>query len=69
VIYGKSVAPKRTENTDVNSSSEEKYHIVEQGDSFWSITQKYNISIDSLLEINSMTKDSKLLPGKKILLP
>jgi membrane-bound lytic murein transglycosylase D len=69
VIYGKSVAPKQPENTDVNSSSGEKYHIVKQGDSFWSITQKYNINIDSLLEINNMTKNSKLLPGKKILLP
>jgi membrane-bound lytic murein transglycosylase D len=71
VIYGKSVAPKQTENKDVTSiaSSSEKYHIVEQGDSFWSITQKYNISMESLLAINNMTKNSKLLPGKKILLP
>jgi membrane-bound lytic murein transglycosylase D len=68
-VYGKSVAPKQTENKNVDSSSGEKYHIVEQGDSFWSITQKYNVGMDSLLEINGMTKNSKLLPGKKILLP
>jgi membrane-bound lytic murein transglycosylase D len=69
VIYGKSVAPKQIENKNVNPSSDKKYHIVEQGDSFWSITQKYNVNMNSLLEINDMTKNSKLLPGKKILLP
>jgi membrane-bound lytic murein transglycosylase D len=71
VIYGKSVAPKQTENNPVNtsSSSGNEYHTVEQGDSFWSIAQKYNVDMDSLLDINNMTKNSKLLPGKKILLP
>jgi membrane-bound lytic murein transglycosylase D len=69
MIYGKSAAPKQTENKNVNPSTDNKYHIVEKGDSFWSITQKYNVGLDSLLEINNMTKNSKLLPGKKILLP
>ncbi|MDR1338440.1 MAG: transglycosylase SLT domain-containing protein [Prevotellaceae bacterium] len=69
VIYGKSVAPKQTANKDVPVSQTEKYHTIEQGDSFWSISQKYNVDIDRLLAINNMTKNSKLLPGKKILLP
>jgi membrane-bound lytic murein transglycosylase D len=69
VIYGKSAAPKQVDRKNVNPSSGEKYHVIEQGDSFWSITQKYNVDMDSLLEINNMTKNSKLLPGKKILLP
>jgi membrane-bound lytic murein transglycosylase D len=69
VIYGKSAAPKPAENKSLNSASGNEYHIVEQGDSFWLITQKYNVDIDSLLKINNMTKNSKLLPGKKILLP
>jgi membrane-bound lytic murein transglycosylase D len=69
VIYGKSAAPKTAENKNDNPSSGEKYHIVEQGDSFWTIAQKYSVDLDSLLEINSMTKNSKLLPGKKIILP
>jgi membrane-bound lytic murein transglycosylase D len=70
VIYGKSTAPKQTTaNTNAEYSQTEKYHTVEQGDSFWSISQKYNVSINSLLAVNNMTKGSKLLPGKKILLP
>jgi membrane-bound lytic murein transglycosylase D len=55
--------------TASNNSAEKKYHTIESGDSFWAIAQKYNISIDSLLELNNMTKNSKLLPGNKILLP
>jgi membrane-bound lytic murein transglycosylase D len=69
-VYGKSAASKQTENMDdAKSPSKEKYHIVKTGDSFWSITQKYNINMDLLLECNNMTKNSKLIPGKKILLP
>jgi membrane-bound lytic murein transglycosylase D len=69
VIYSKSTAPKQAGNKSGSASSGEKYHIVEQGDSFWSIKQKYNVNIDRMLEINNMTRDSKLFPGKKILLP
>jgi membrane-bound lytic murein transglycosylase D len=69
VIYGKSVETKQTENKNVKPSLKEKFHIVEMGDSFWTITQKYNIDMDSLLEYNNMTRSSKLFPGKKILLP
>jgi membrane-bound lytic murein transglycosylase D len=70
VIYGKSTAPKKmTINQNVESSQTKKYHIVKQGDSLWSISQKYNVNIDNILTINNMTKNSKLLLGKKILLP
>jgi LysM repeat protein len=63
------VAPKQTVNSEAPVSQAEKYHTIEQGDSFWSISQKYNVDIDRLLAVNNMTKNSKLLPGKKILLP
>jgi membrane-bound lytic murein transglycosylase D len=69
VIYGKSAAPKQTANSEAPVSQTEKYHTIEQGDSFWSISKKYNVDIDRLLAVNNMTKNSKLLPGKKILLP
>jgi membrane-bound lytic murein transglycosylase D len=70
VIHGKSTPPKQTTaNKNAESSQTEKYHTVEQGDSFWSISQKYNMDIDSLLAANNMNRNSKLLPGKKILLP
>jgi membrane-bound lytic murein transglycosylase D len=52
-----------------SDSTEKKYHTIESGDSFWVIAQKYNVTVDSILEVNNLTKNSKLLPGKKILLP
>jgi membrane-bound lytic murein transglycosylase D len=66
-VYAKSGTPEQTGNRKTSSGN--NYHIIEKGDSFWSITQKYNIDMDSLLEINNMTKNSKLFPGKKIILP
>jgi membrane-bound lytic murein transglycosylase D len=61
VIYGKKQAA-----TNLPSN---KYHTIEPGDSFWSISKKYDIDIDSLTSANNMTKDSKLIPGKKLILP
>jgi membrane-bound lytic murein transglycosylase D len=72
IIYNKSAAPKqvvKTQTEETASSPDKKYHTVESGDNFWLIAQKYNVDLDKLLEINNMTKNSKLLPGKKIILP
>ncbi|MDR1886278.1 MAG: LysM peptidoglycan-binding domain-containing protein [Prevotellaceae bacterium] len=68
-VYAKSAAPKQAAGNVSEPSTEKKYHTVKQGDSFWSIAQKYNVGMENLLEINDMTKNSKLLPGKKILIP
>jgi membrane-bound lytic murein transglycosylase D len=69
VIHAKALPPKTEADKDAKPLPKEKFHIVELGDSFWSITQKYNVDMDSLLKINSMTRNNKLLPGKKLLLP
>jgi membrane-bound lytic murein transglycosylase D len=69
VIHGKSTATQQTANQNAKPLPKEKFHIIETGDSFWSIAQKYSVDMDSLLKINNMTRDKKLLPGKKILLP
>jgi membrane-bound lytic murein transglycosylase D len=62
------VKPPSDDNR-VKSPSDDKHHIVESGDNFWAISKKYNVNIDRLLELNNMTRDSKLFPGKKLLLP
>jgi membrane-bound lytic murein transglycosylase D len=66
VINKKRAVSTTSSSTD---STEKRYHTIESGNNFWSIAQKYNVSIDSLLKVNNMTRNSKLLPGKKILLP
>jgi membrane-bound lytic murein transglycosylase D len=67
-IYGKSAASKQAARQN-GTSQTVRYHTVEQGDSFWSISKKYGVDMDSLLSVNNMTKNSKLLPGTKIVLP
>lgn len=44
-------------------------HIVERGDTFFSIAKKYGVSVDSLLTANRLSKDSRLQVGQPIYLP
>jgi membrane-bound lytic murein transglycosylase D len=68
-IYAAAAAARQQTASTNGKPAEVKYHTVEQGDSFWSIAQKYNVDIERLLQINNMTRNSKLLYGKKILVP
>ena len=51
-----------------NSEWFDKY-IVENGDSLYSIYNKYNISLSDLLDINGLDKDNYIYPGQEILVP
>jgi hypothetical protein len=44
------------------------FHVVQKGDSLWSIAKKYSISIDQLRAANRLRSDS-LKPGTKLLIP
>ncbi len=43
-------------------------HIVQSGDSFWSIAVRYNLSLDQLLGYNGLTQDSFLGIGDEIVI-
>lgn len=43
-------------------------HVVEQGDSLWSIAAKFDVSIKSILWANDMEKTT-IQPGQKIIIP
>lgn len=47
---------------------EEKYHIVERGDSPWSIANRYKVELADLLRLNDLNEDSarNLRKGQKI---
>lgn len=51
-----------------NSEWFDKY-VVENGDSLYSIANKYNISLSDLLDINGLDKDNYIYPGQEILVP
>ena len=44
-------------------------YIVEQGDSVWSITDKFDISLNTVLWANNLTKNSILKIGQKLIIP
>jgi LysM repeat protein len=49
------------------SASKTKYHQVEAGDTFYSISKKYDLSIEELIQLNKMKPDSVLMPGQKLI--
>ena len=48
-------------------SQNEKYHIIQKGETFYSISKKYNISVDYLKKINNLNSNS-LSIGQRIII-
>jgi len=44
-------------------------YIVEPGDTLWSISQKFNISLNTVLWANNLNQNSYLQPGQKLIIP
>ena len=51
------------------SKSKSRYHTVRRGDTLYSISKKYSVTIDDLLKRNKMKKGQELKIGQKVLLP
>lgn len=47
----------------------EGYHIVQKGESPYSISRKYGVSLEKLLEVNGLSKRSLIHPGQKLKIP
>jgi LysM repeat protein len=50
-----------------NSKTKNQYHIVRSGDTFYSISKKYDLKIDQLLQMNQAQPDSVIMPGQKLI--
>jgi membrane-bound lytic murein transglycosylase D len=61
----KLVAETTAVSTD-NTGIKEDTYIVKQGDYFYKIAREHNISVDNLLQLNGLTKNSKLSAGQKL---
>ncbi|MBY0120412.1 glycosyl hydrolase family 18 protein [Bacillus sp. S/N-304-OC-R1] len=44
-------------------------HIVQNGESLWSISQRYHISIQSLITVNGLPENSYIIPGLALYIP
>lgn len=55
------------ENTGTSSTdAKETLYTVKPGDYFYKIAREHNISVDDLLQINGLTRDSKISIGQKL---
>ena len=69
--------PKKPETTPAASSEKSaeptkpvariQYHQVVAGETLYSISRKYDLSVDQLLQINRMDKNSVIVPGQKLI--
>ncbi|MDR0559670.1 MAG: LysM peptidoglycan-binding domain-containing protein [Prevotellaceae bacterium] len=64
LISGKKTDSKPTTGKQTGT----KYYTIKSGDSLWGIAQQNNLQFEELLKINNMTKNSKLVPGQKIII-
>jgi LysM repeat protein len=59
----KAAAPKTAPST----TPQTQYHLVQPGDTLYSISKKYNLEVDQLLKLNQMKPDSVIQPGQKLI--
>lgn len=49
--------------------AEDVIHIIEKGDTIYSISKKYNTPVDSILKKNNLSDPSKIKIGQKLIIP
>ncbi len=45
------------------------HHVIDEGESLWSIAQRYHISVAALADANGLTEQSLIYPGRKLVIP
>ena len=64
-VYAPASGSSSTTSTAA-SAGEYQIHVVIKGDSLWAIAQAYSISLDNLLKLNNLNRNSKILAGDKL---
>ena len=68
ILSGESlIIPVSVGNTKA-TQGEKLEHTVEQGDTFWDLAHKYDVSINHIAEWNSMTPEDLLIPGQTLVI-
>ena len=69
LIVGESSSETTNEQEGGQTSSEDaETYIVQPGDSLWSISEQFGVSLDELLDWNNLTEDSVIHPGEEIII-
>lgn len=66
----KKAAPQKTQVAVPPPAADmQKTHVIKKGDTFWSLSHLYGVSIDEIAEANSDLNPSKLRVGQKVVIP
>lgn len=67
-----SVRPDRRDSSSLARTTSSAwlpdYHVVSKGDTLWSISKRYGIALEDLLEANDAGKNSIIMPGQRLML-
>lgn len=55
-----------TETSSVPSESSAQYHVIQQGETLYRISVKYNVSVDYLLKLNNIKSPDLIKAGQKL---
>jgi len=61
------VAAGSNDSVEAKAPAKIQYHQVEAGDTFYSISKKFGLTVDELLQMNQMKPDSVIMPGQKLI--
>ena len=50
-------------------TAQQKTHIVENGETLYSLARKYNVSVSDLAKINDFSAETKIKTGQKLVIP
>lgn len=69
----KALALKQETKTTVTLTQDEKpkdiVHYVQKGETLWGISRKYQVSLQSVTNVNSLSENSRLIVGQKLVIP
>ncbi|PWU07666.1 MAG: hypothetical protein C5B43_00010 [Verrucomicrobia bacterium] len=62
-------SPKVVSFDEVNSTGSEISYTVKPGDSLWIIAKKHNVGVAEIVNLNTISRDSTLKVGQKLMIP
>jgi hypothetical protein len=67
-VIATTVASKENPSVVVEKTKGKRIHKVQDGESLWKISRKYNVSIEAIMKVNHLDSD-RLRPGKELQIP
>ena len=63
----KTALKKNRPATEMKAGSSHVYHVIQKGETFYSISRKYNTTVENLHKLNHFSKQPTIYPGDKLI--